>query len=290
MLSATTLVADSKPLVVASLSSVLGDLAKNVGGNKVEVIDIVKAGKDPHDFNPTPVDVKKIAESRIVLASGLGMESYLDSLQKNAGKNTEFLIVGTRIKPLMTVESHHHGHKHETHEGKVPDPHWWHSIANVKIATNVLRDAFSAADPANRDEYYRNAAVYQKQLDVLEKWAKLQIAQLPRDKRVLVTSHDALGYLARDYGFAIEAVEGINPADQPSSKKVRDIIALIRKENVKAIFPESTDNPKVLQEITKESGAKIAPALCVDGLGGDHANTYDAMMRHNISCIIGALK
>ncbi len=170
-------------LVVASLSTVLTDIAQNVGGDKVEVINIIKPGVDPHEFMPSASDVQAISGAKIVLLSGNGQEAaYLSKLEASVGKGPEFLAVGDRVKPLMVTEDddHDHGHAHGAAEGgKVRDPHWWHSIPNAKVATDVILDAFIAADPADKEAFTANAAAYQKKLDALQKWARVTIAQLP---------------------------------------------------------------------------------------------------------------
>jgi zinc/manganese transport system substrate-binding protein len=281
-------------LVVASLSTVLSDIAQNVGGDKVEVISIIKPGIDPHEFMPSASDVQAISGAKIVLLSGNGQEAaYLSKLEASVGNGPEFLAVGDSVKPLMVTEDayHDHGHAHGASEGgKVRDPHWWHSIPNAKVATDVIRDAFIAADPADKAAFTANAATYQKKLDALQKWARVTIAQLPRDKRHLVTSHDAFGYFARDYGFTVHAIEGISTEDQPSSGTVRKIIDAIREEGVKSIFLENIQNPKVLTEITRETGAKTGGVLYADGLGDKEATTYEDMIRHNYSTIVEGLK
>jgi zinc/manganese transport system substrate-binding protein len=284
-------------LPVASLSTVLTDIAQNVGGDRVTITNIIKPGVDPHDFQPSPGDIKTLSNARVILASGLGFESYLDKLRASVGAGPVFVVAGEAMKPLMVDEDHegHEGHDHgHSHShgagGKMADPHWWHSIANAKTATRVIRDAFIAADPADKAVFEANAKAYLAKLDDLAKWAKIQIARLPKDRRVLVTSHDALGYFARDYGFEIHPVAGISTGDQPSSKKVRELIGDIKAEGVKAIFAENIENPKVLGEITKETGAKLGGTLYADGLGATEANTYEAMMRYNVQAIVGALE
>lgn len=295
LLGWVSLVQAEDKLSVASLSTVLTDIAQNVGGERVSVINIIKPGIDPHDFQPSPGDIKSLSKAKVILASGLGFESYLDKLRASVGGGPTFVVVGDAIKPIMVDEDHtghdhDHGHSH-THgtDGKMADPHWWHSIANAKIATRVIRDAFVAADPADKAVFEANAKTYLAKLDELAKWAKIEVARLPKDRRVLVTSHDALGYFARDYGFEIHPVEGVSTGDQPSSKRVRALIAEIQAEGVKAIFAENIENPKVLGEITKETGAKLGGTLYADGLGTTEADTYDAMMRHNIQAIVQAL-
>ncbi len=264
----TSHAADKLP--VAAITTVLADFARNVGGDTVEVTAIVPAGTDPHAFEPSVGDIRKVSDARVVLASGLGFEDFLGDLAKAVGDQATFVVVGDSIDPLYAEEKdehdhhedghdedHHHEHGEADAEGRIPDPHWWHSIANAKIAVDVIRDAFIAADPEHTEAYTTNAATYQKQLDQLAKDTKLAIAELPRDRRILVTSHDALGYFARDYGFTIDPVQGFGTADQPSSKRVRHLIDDIRERSVPAIFVESTENPKVITEITRETGAII---------------------------------
>ncbi len=276
-------------LQVASLSTVLTDVARNVGGDHVQVTAIVKPGIDPHDFQPTPGDIKTLSASRLVLASGLGFEGYLEKIRSAVGSGPVFLVVGESIKPLMAESGHNHDHSHGPGNA-VPDPHWWHSISNVQIATQGIREALIALDPANTVAYKTNAAAYSERLDELARWTRVQVAGLPRDRRILVTSHDALGYFAKDYGFEIRPVEGISTGEQPSSKRVRELIDAIRKDGVKAIFAENVENPKVLEEITRETGARNGGTLYSDGLGDTEANTYESMMRHNITTIVSALK
>jgi zinc/manganese transport system substrate-binding protein len=267
-------------LKVASLSTITTEIAQNVGGTAVRVIPLIRAGIDPHDFQPSPWDVREIEGANLVLLTGKGMEGYLTKLEDAVGNKSKFVDVGAEI-PTLTLKE----------DGRiVEDPHWWHSIANMKKATAVVRRHFVEADPANKVLYAKNAAAYLAKLTDLEKWVRQEIAKLPRDKRKLVTSHDALQYFAQEYGFKIYAIEGVSTEDQPSSKKVADLINKIREQEVKAVFFESIKNPKVITEITKETGAKTGGELFVDGLGEKEASTYSDMIRHNIQTIVENLK
>ena len=270
------------PLKVASLSTVLSDVARNVGGDKIQVEEIVKGGVDPHEFQPSPSDVQLVADANVVLVSGKGMEGYLSKLEEGADRK-KFVDVGNKVGSSLQLKD----------EGKtIEDPHWWHSVANVKKATDVVRDALTAADPADKDAFAANAAAYQGKLDDLDKAIKLKVAELGRDKRKLVTSHDAFQYFARDYGFKIYPIEGVSTAEEPSTRQVAELLGTIKKEKVKSVFFENTQNPKVIAQITKETGATIGGELYADGLGapdGD-ASTYLDMMRHNVTTIVNALK
>jgi zinc/manganese transport system substrate-binding protein len=277
-------------LKVASLSTITTDIAKNVGGDKIELFPLVKAGVDPHEFQPTPSDVKKIANANLVLFTGKHIEGYLTKLEQTVGDKVQFIDTGATIKALPMAEEEHDGHAHGHSHGGEDDPHWWHSIKNVKKATAVVRDAFVKADPTNKAVYEKNASDYLAKLDELLAWATEKVAELPREKRKLVTSHDAFQYLAKDYGFTVHPVQGISHADEPSSKKVAELIVLIKKQGVKAVFAENIENPKVLTEITKETGAKLGGELYADGLGDKEAATYPDMVRYNLTTIVEGLK
>lgn len=279
-------------LRVASLSTVMADLAREVGGDRVEVIEIVKAGVDPHIYEPTPGDRKTIAKSQILLASGLGFEGYLDNLRPGLEKNGVRLVVGGDVvKPLQAVcngeSTHDHSH---SHSHGATDPHWWHSIPNVQAVAIQICDAFAKADPEGIATYEANAKDLNARLAALSKWVRLQLANLPKANRVLVTSHEALGYFARDNGFEIFTVQGISTSDQPSSQNVKRLIEEIKARKVKAIFAENIENPKVLEQITNETGAKLGGVLYADGLGSGPAATYEGMMKTNVSVIVEALK
>ena len=267
-------------LKVASLSTVTTDLAHQIGGTNVNVETIIRPGTDPHEFEPTTGDVRNVADADLVLLTGKGLEGYLSKLEEAAGGDAKFVNVGQSI-PSLTLEE----------EGRsVEDPHWWHSVANMKRATRVVAAAFAKADPAHATDYERNASSYLATLEELERWIRVQLAVIPRDKRKLVTTHDALGYLAHDYGFTIHPVKGISTADDPSSRHVKEVIAVIKEQGVKAVFMESIGNPRALRQISSETGAREGGSLYSDGLGDTEANTYESMMRHNISTIVDGLK
>jgi hypothetical protein len=186
---------------------------------------------------------------------------------------------------------HSHGHKGEaTHGELVEDPHWWHSIGNVQRATKIVRDALIKLRPEDKALFSKNADEYIASLATLQKWVKSELAKLPRNQRKLVTSHDAFQYFAKENGFTIHAVEGLSSAEQPSSKQVADIIKLIKAQGVKAIFAETIENPKVLQEITRETGAKMGGELYADGLGEGEASTFEGMVKHNVRTIVEGLE
>ncbi len=267
-------------LTVASLSTITTDLAHNIGGHHVQVEGIIRAGIDPHEFEPTPGDVKRVANADLVLFTGKGIEGYLTKLEEAAGGTAKFVNIGSAI-PSLTM----------TEDGKkVEDPHWWHSVENMKQAARVVATAFEKADPANASDYEKNVATTLASLKELERWIRVQVAQIPHNQRKLVTSHDALQYLARDYGFTIYPVKGISTDEEPSSQHVKEIIDVIKNQGVHAVFFESIENPRAAQQIAHETGARIGGTLYSDGLGDAEASTYDSMMRHNVSTLVDGLK
>lgn len=267
-------------LTVASLSTITTDLAKNIGGTHVKIQAIIKPGIDPHEFEPTPSDVKKVAKADLVLFTGKGMEGFLTKLEEAAGVTGKFVNVGEAVPTLMMTD-----------EGrKVEDPHWWHSVENMKRATRLVTDRFEQADPANRGYYTGREKEYLTSLNELQRWSRVKVAELPSSRRKLVTSHDALQYFARDYGFTILPVKGISTAEEASSQHVKEIIGVIRSQGVKAVFFENIENSRAVNQIAAETGARSGGVLYSDGLGDTEASTYDSMMRHNVSTIVDGLK
>ena len=271
-------------LRVSSFSTVLSEIAAAVGGDTVKVYAHVKPGMDPHGFQPKPADLRVVASAQLVLMSGKQMEPYIGKLKEATGSGGIFLDIGEQLPSLHGPIARGQAATKEV------DPHWWHSIANVRRATKIICDTMTALRPAERAVFKENSERYLSELDALKHWANAKVAELPRAGRRLVTSHDAFQYFARDFGFTIYAIEGITTADQPSAEKVTRIIEEIRLRKVKAVFPESIENPKVLREITRESGAAVGPMLYADGLGEGAAATYAGMYRHNVAAIVDFLK
>ncbi len=273
----------SDKIRVSSFSTVLTEIVEQVGGEQVLVTGHVKPGVDPHEYEPKPADLKVVGDAQLILLSAKHLEAYVDKLKQSTGTAARIVEVGNGFASLQM--------KDERDPTKtVEDPHWWQSLGCVQKATRIVRDELIALSPGAKSAFAANAENYLAKLDALSIWARNEMALLPRDKRKLVTSHDAFQYFARDYGFKVYAIEGVSSADQPSSKKVADMITLIKAQGVKAIFSEAIENPKVLKEITLETGAVLGGSLYADGLGEGDAATYEGMYRHNVSTVVNALK
>jgi ABC-type Zn uptake system ZnuABC Zn-binding protein ZnuA len=270
---------------VSSFSTILTEVAQQVGGNRVEVTGHVKPGIDPHDFEPKPSDLRIVANAQLVLLSAKHLEGYVGKLREATGTKGSIVEVGDRGMKSLTLTAEHGDH---AHEGE--DPHWWHSVRNIAQATKVVRDELTRISPADKAAFAENARAYLGKLETLQDWVESKVAELPRNQRKLVTNHDAFGYFAREFGFTILPVVGLSTNDQPGSKKVAELMAQIKAAGVKAIFSEDIANPKVIQEITKETGAKFGGELLSDGLGMGSKGTIEGMFKHNVTTIVEALK
>src|SRR5580700_8750883 len=231
----------SDKIKVASFSTIDTEIVQQVGNDHVDVAALVKPGVDPHEYEPTPADLRKVNDAQLILTSGKHMENYLNKLQEATGGKADLLKVGDHFSSLKIKSGE--SEKGTDKSGMIEDPHWWHSVANVKQATKIIRDELIKLDPADKTDVEKNANAYLAKLDALDDWVKRKVAELPRDKRKLVTSHDAFQYFARDYGFKIEAIEGVNTETEASNRHVSELIDEIKKKGVKAIFLETTLNP-----------------------------------------------
>jgi zinc/manganese transport system substrate-binding protein len=278
-------------LRVATVSTVLTEIAREVGGDRVAVFGLVRPDVDPHSFEPSPGDVAVLARADLVLASGLGLEPYLDRLVANAGVEGRILSVGDHLPSKLSAHPGANPQPGILSSDGEPDPHWWHSIANMRFATDLVRMEYSRLRPESAADFARRAQAYERRLVALQDWTAQEVARLPPAARQLVTSHDAFGYLARDYGFTVHSLCGLSPDAELNARDLARLIGLMRREHIKAVFPESTVNPRLVRTLVEETGAKIGTPLYADGLGGEgsDAATYEAMYRHNVSAIVSAL-
>ena len=269
---------------VSTFSSVLTEVAQQVGGDRVEVIGHVKPGSDPHDFEPKPSDLRAVANAQLVLLSAKQMEGYVGKLEEATGTKGVIIHVGDQF-PSLKLSVQHGDH---SHDGE--DPHWWHSIRNIARATKIVRDELVKLSPSDKTTFTANASGYLAKMETLDAWVKSKVAELPRDKRKLVTNHDAFGYFAREYGFTVMPIAGLSKNNQPGSKKTAEVIQAIKAAGVKAVFSEDVANPKVIQEIARGTGAKFGGSLLSDGLGNGDGGTIEGMFKHNVGTIVDALK
>lgn len=273
-----------KPLVVCT-TTMIHDLAKQITGDRAEVLGIMKPGEDPHIYEMRPRDVQLISSADLVLANGLHLEATLQHAIDNNAKGKTVKLAETPL--IIPLES-------EAARG-APDPHCWFNVSYFRIYTERTRDAMVELDPPNAEHYRIRSAEYIQELDELHQWVKEQINSVPREQRVMVTSHDAFQYFGRTYFIDVFAVIGISTEQQPKPGDIARLESLVRERNVKALFIETSVSQtlnSIVKKIADSTGVKIGGTLYSDSLGepGTPAGTYLGMVRHNVRTVVEALK
>lgn len=268
-------------LPVVATFSILADLARDVGGDRVEVISLVGPNGDPHVYQPSPEDAKNLNAARLILVNGLGLEGWLDRLIKASGAKAPIIVATKGIAPRKMEE-----------DGKIGlDPHAWQSIPNAEIYVANIRDGLIAVDPAGADAYRANAAACLATLADLDKEVRAALAKIPAQRREIITTHDAFGYFGEAYDFKFIAPEGVSTESEASARDVAKIIRQIKAQNIPAVFLENVTDPRLVKSIASESGAKIGGTLYSDALSSPDgpAGSYIEMMRNNIRELSAAL-
>jgi zinc/manganese transport system substrate-binding protein len=262
--------------VVASFS-ILGDLVRNVGGERVNVTTLVGPDGDVHVYVPTPADAKKIADARLVFVNGLGLEGWLPRLVQSAGNKATIITATTGIAPLKL--------------GSDADPHAWQSPLNAKIYVTNIRDALVAAAPADAEAFKSNANAYLAKLDALDGEVRQAVAQIPENRRKVISTHRAFGYFAAAYGVEFVAPQGVSTESEASARDIAGIITQIRAAKIPAVFLENISDPRLIRQIAAETGARVGGTLYSDSLTGEKGDspTYIDMVRHNIKALTSAL-
>lgn len=278
--SGTATAADKIP-VTASFS-ILGDLVRVVGGERVAVTTLVGPDEDAHSFEPKPSDAKTILNARLLVTNGLGFEPWANKLAKSAGYKGESVVASKGVKARHMVEEKGHG-GHGNHEET--DPHAWQNPNNVLIYVRNIAAGLSRVDPDGASTYQRNADAYANELQALDSWTQEQFAAIPVDQRKVITSHDAFGYFAAQYKIKFLAPQGVNTEAEPSAKQVAQLIRQIKREKIRAVFVENMSNPKLIEQLSKDAGATVGASLYSDALSGADkpGATYLQMMRHNVT-------
>ena len=266
-------------LAVVATTSLIGDVARQIGADRVSVNVLLPIGADPHAFEPRPQDVAALTDADLVLVNGLGLEATLQPLLGNA---RTIVTVSDGINALLFAEE----------EGGL-DPHVWQDPNNVIVWARNIRDAFAQADPAHADEYASNADAYIAELTALDAWIKDQVAQIPEANRKLVTDHEDFGYFTARYGFEQvgAVVPSVSTGSAPSAQELAALEDAIRSSGVKAVFVGSTVSPDLSRRVAEDTGVRLV-FLFTDSLspsGGD-AESYLAFMRHNVNAIVEALR
>jgi len=287
-----SLQAADKIKVVASFS-IIGDLVREVGGDRVEVTMLVGPNSDMHVFQPTPADAKRFLDAKLVVINGLGFEGWADRLVKASGYKGARLVATTGLKALAAEDDRTHEKKRDKGDshGRY-DPHAWQEVANVKLYVANIRAALIAVDLAGKADYEKAAAEYLVKLDALEAEIRAAYAGIARAERRVITSHDAFRYYGEAYEIEFLATKSMSGDAEPSARDVARLIRQIRQEGVKAVFVENITDPRLIGRITQETGAAVGGTLYSDALSeaAGPAASYLDMMRHNTRLLSAALK
>jgi zinc/manganese transport system substrate-binding protein len=262
--------------VVASFS-ILGDFVRNVGGERVRVTTLVGSDGDVHVYTPAPADAKKIADAKLLVINGFGLEGWLPRLLQASGSKASIVTATQGIAPLKL--------------GSDADPHAWQSVANAKIYVANIRDALIAADPVDAEVFKANAENYLTKLDALDREVRGAIAQIPQGRRKVISTHDAFGYFAAGYGIEFIAPLGVSTESEVSARDIAEIITQVKKSGIPAVFLENISDDRLMRRISAETGARVGGTLYSDALTDEKgvAPTYIDMVRHNIKALTSAL-
>ena len=269
---------------VLAIETFLQDMAQNVAGDRLKIDSLLLPTVDPHEYQPKPLDVVRLAQSQVLIVNGLGYEVWLQKTLDNLGGQRGLITATEGLSPAGVT----------TGGVTASDPHMWMDPLNVIAYANQIRDGLSLADPTGKDVFATNAETYISEIQALDGWIKDQVAQIPAERRLLVTNHDALGYFARAYGFTVvgAVIPSLTPDAAPSARQIVELIQAINASNARAIFLDLGENENLAQQIASETKVKVVTDLYVESLSGPGgpAPTYIDMMKHDVNVIVDALK
>ena len=269
------------PVVLAS-ATFLADITRNVAGDRVKVESLLPIGTDPHSYQPTPRDVTKIAESKLLIINGADYEHFLEPLLENAGGKREVIEASSGLQPREDTGAEHG-----------VDPHLWLDPNNVIMYVENIREALTHFDPEGTADYQVNAETYTAELKALDAWILEQVNQIPAERRLLVTNHEALDYLAERYGFTVvgTVIKSFSSDASPSAQQLAALIDQVNSSGAPAIFLDEVENPVLAQQIADEAGVSVVTDLHLESLtDGEPAANYIDMMKHNVTQIVNALR
>jgi zinc/manganese transport system substrate-binding protein len=294
-------VCHAAPVPVTATFSILGDLVHQVGGTHVEVTTLVGADGDAHVYQPSPQAVRILAQSKLLVSNGLGFEGWLERLHESSGFKGEVVVASQGITPLNMAKEEQDVVAHDSAtgaEGEEPhqhgafDPHAWNDPVNVLIYIDNITQGLSRVDPEHQADYAANAAAYKMRLQAMDGAFKARFAALPESRRKAITSHDAFGYLAHAYHLTLLAPQGLSTEAEPSAAQVAILIRQIRQQHIPALFVENISDPRLMEQISRETKVTIGGKLYSDALSGPQgeAPDYLALLNHNLSTLLKALE
>jgi len=273
--------ASAETLNVVASFTVLADVVKHVGGDHVKVSSLVGPNGDPHEFEPSPADAKTLNAAKVVFVSGEGLEGWMDRLISASGYKGTPVVASEGVNTRTMVD-----------DGKtVTDPHVWNSPVNVKVWVANIEKALSAADPADAADFKANAERYTKVLTELDAYAHSKFDKIPDDRRKVLTSHDAFGYFGREYKVSFLSPLGVSTETEASAASVAKLIEQIKTEHVKTYFFENSNDPRLVKQVAKATGAEPGGELYVEALSKSNgpASTYEKMFRYNVDQLAAAM-
>ncbi|NLS17826.1 metal ABC transporter substrate-binding protein [Rhizobium sp. P40RR-XXII] len=273
--------ASAETLNVVASFTVLADVVKHVGGDHVKVSSLVGPNGDPHEFEPSPADAKTLNAAKVVFVSGEGLEGWMDRLISASGYKGTPVVTSDGVNTRTMVD-----------DGKtVTDPHVWNSPVNVKIWVANIEKALSSADPADAADFKANAERYTKVLTELDAYAHGKFDKIPEDRRKVLTSHDAFGYFGREYKVSFLSPLGVSTETEASAAEVAKLIEQIKTEHVKTYFFENSNDPRLVKQVAKATGAEPGGELYVESLSKTNgpASTYEKMFRYNVDQLAAAM-
>ncbi|MDI9349741.1 MAG: zinc ABC transporter substrate-binding protein [Candidatus Symbiobacter sp.] len=289
-----------KKIQVVASFSILADLVKQIGGERVTVTTIVGAGGDTHVYQPIPSDAVAMSQAALMVINGLGFDNQIAQMARNAKANPNILVATARVKPLYfkadgqghdAAQGDSHGDSQDVSQGDVPDPHAWQDPKNVVLYVEDIAQALVKLDPDHAAYYQTNLGQYRAQLRQLDAELGKIFAAWPQAVKKIITSHDAFGYFGRAYGVTFLAPLGFATENEASAAAVAALIGQIRREKIKMILVENISDPRIMRQIARETGAVVGPPLYSDALSppGLPAENYMGMMRYNSKVFLDAL-
>lgn len=292
-LAAVTL-GEGEKLSVVATTNIVGDVVGRVGGDKIVLKVLMSPGVDPHTYVPTPSDTAAIHDAHVVFANGAGLEADLEEVFENAGGDAAQVHVsrGLDFRPAPGGDEHDEAEAEGDHDHGNVDPHVWFSVPNVIHWVENIEHALSALDPDNAENYETKAQAYIHDLEELDAWVKGQVSTIPEANRKFVTNHPAFGYFADRYGLEqVGAVYPVSPSAEPSAQDIAALQEAIREYGVPAVFAESTVNPRLAEQVARDTGIALVP-LYTGSLGGPGSGieSYIDLIRYDVTAIVNALK
>lgn len=274
-----SLSANEKPKVICTVS-ILADMASNIVGDAADVEMIVPIGGDPHIYEATPKDARLVQSGDLFFINGLNFEGWITELIENSGSNAPSVIVTEGVKTIGSA----------VYENSF-DPHAWMNVENAIVYVKNMTDALVKNFPEHKEIFLSNSQSYTDELQTLHQYVHTEINKIPKQQRILITSHDAFAYYGKEYGIDVEAILGISTEADARTSDVMRVTNVIKERNVPAIFVESTINPKMIKRLSDDNGIPVGGELFADSLGeeGTDAGSYTGMIRSNTDVIVGAL-